>query len=661
MSRIPQNFLDDLLTRIDIVDVVDQRVKLKRSGKNYSACCPFHDEKTPSFTVSPDKQFYYCFGCGANGTAISFVMDYDRVGFVDAVDSLAKIAGVEVPREQRSEIQDAREQQRKRCYSLLVEVNDYYQQQLRQHPGRDHAVRYLQQRGLSGQIAKLYQLGYAPAGWDNLLLRFGQNESAFQLLDDCGLVVDKKEENKRYDRFRQRIMFPIRDVRGRCIGFGGRVLDDSKPKYLNSPETEVFHKSRELYGLYEARQYSKNLEQLIVVEGYMDVIALAQYGIYNAVATLGTACGEEHLKLAFRHVKDLVFCFDGDKAGRKAAERALHASLSSMEDGRQIRFLFLPEGQDPDSLVRQIGHERFGQQIEQALPLEQFLFDSAADGVDLNSLDGRARFAKNAAPMLHQLPEGIYRTLMYNNLAKRTGLATEQLLEFTELKSPEPEASREEHGETNAETRADAPELKQAPATVDYNYGGFSSEQVPAHLNDTPSEAYGAAASQHPGSNNTATARSLLELSLAKRATIVLLNHPELASESDIKLNDGDEQQADGNIDYDLKVLRDLLAYLRRRPQASFINIMGWWGGLHGAESQQLLSELVSHPLFRSAGNLSNYSAANDFAPCIKQINQSLQHQSSKSELARLNQKGLAKLSAEEKRRYQELILQSGR
>ena len=646
MSRIPQSFLDDLLSRIDIVDVVDHRVKLKRSGKNYSACCPFHDEKTPSFTVSPEKQFYYCFGCGANGTAINFLMEYERTGFIDAIESLAKLAGVEVPREQNTAQQDAREQQRKRCYAVLNEANEYYQEQLKLHPQRSQATQYLQNRGLSGQVAKFYNLGYAPPGWDNLMLRHGQSESAIQLLIDAGLCVERPEENKRYDRFRQRIMFPIRDVRGRCIGFGGRVLDDSKPKYLNSPETEVFHKGKELYGLYEARQHKGQLDQLIVVEGYMDVIALAQYGIYNAVATLGTACGADHLTLAFRYVKDVVFCFDGDKAGRTAAQRALQNSLSGMEDGRQIRFLFLPDGQDPDSMVRQIGHERFLQQIKNAQPLEQFLFDVAAEGVNLNSLDGRARFAKNAAPMLHQLPEGIFRSLMYDNLAKRTGLSTEQLREFTDLPAQFSEPVSETQALTNT---ANATPKKQR--TDEREYVPTSADELMAAYADLSDSTHAGETQAQPAVRQRP--RSSLALSPAKRATILLLDHPQLLQVETHKLEACDEA------DDDLHVLRDLMDYLQKRPQANFNNIMGWWGGSHGADAQQALATLVAHELFGQLKNLSNYDASKEFSACLNTINRPLHKQNCKKELAALNAKGLAQLSADEKKRYKELILSS--
>lgn len=435
-GKIPQHFIDDLLNRTDIVDVVDSRVKLKKTGKNYSACCPFHEEKTPSFTVSPDKQFYYCFGCGAGGNALGFVMEYERLPFPEAVEQLARLAGVEVPREEVSKAQQARQQASRTLYDLVAEAEKFFRSQLREHPAARKAIQYLRNRGLTGEVARDFNMGLAPPGWDNLLNRLGNTPDNRRLLEQAGLVIHKEAEGGRseryYDRFRDRIMFPIRDQRGRAIAFGGRVLGDEKPKYLNSPETPIFHKGRELYGLWEARQHKQKLERLLVVEGYMDVVALAQFDIRYAVATLGTACGEDHLQLAFKHVPEVVFCFDGDKAGRTAAKRALDAALPQMQDGRQVRFLLLPEGEDPDTLVRQIGKDRFEQLILTAVPLEDFLFDSAAEGIDLQTLDGRAKFSKLAAPLLDRLPKGVYRQLMFEQLARRTGLQLDTLKEIVE-------------------------------------------------------------------------------------------------------------------------------------------------------------------------------------------------------------------------------------
>jgi DNA primase len=427
---IPQSFIDDLLDRLDLVEVIDRRVPLKKSGKNFMACCPFHDEKTPSFSVNQEKQFYYCFGCGASGNAVGFLMDYDRLDFPRAVESLADMAGLEVPREATAFHEEP--QQKRNLYSILEQAADYYRRQLREHPGKERAVNYLKQRGLSGEIARDFDIGYAPPGWDNLLNALGKTEEDKQLLIDGGMLINKEEDNKLYDRFRDRIIFPIRDQRGRVIAFGGRVLGDDKPKYLNSPETPVFHKGKELYGLYQARKANRHLEQLLIVEGYMDVVALAQKGMSWAAATLGTATSTEHLQRVFRQCPEVVFCFDGDEAGRKAADRALQSALPVMEDGRQARFLFLPDGEDPDSLIRKIGFDQFRLLINKATPLERYLFDSQSKDLDLDTMDGKARLSKKAAPLINQLPEGVFKALMLDSLSQQTGLERQRLQEFVQ-------------------------------------------------------------------------------------------------------------------------------------------------------------------------------------------------------------------------------------
>jgi len=436
---IPQRFVDDLLSRADIVDVVEKRVNLRKTGKNYSGLCPFHQEKSPSFTVEPDKQFYYCFGCGTGGNVIGFLMNYDSVDFPQAVETLAAEYGLDVPREATTKAEQQRQSRATLLLEQLEKANHYYQAQLRQHPTRQTAVDYLKTRGLSGQIAQRFMLGYAPPGWDNLLNALGQTEEQRRLLFEAGLLVEKDRPQEQdegtatagtphyYDRFRHRIQFPIRNTRGQVIGFGGRVLGDDKPKYLNSPETPIFQKGSELYGLYEARRADSRLTRVVVVEGYMDVIALAQAGITNAVATLGTACNATHLKRLFRLVNEVVFCFDGDDAGRAAAWRALQVSLPLMEDGRQISFLFLPEGEDPDSLVRQIGRERFEQQLDQATPLADFFFDKLTADLDLADIADRARLGQLARPLLKQFPRGIYSQLMLTRLADLVGVSREEL------------------------------------------------------------------------------------------------------------------------------------------------------------------------------------------------------------------------------------------
>lgn len=421
-GRIPQSFIDDLLSRVDIIDVVDGRVKLKKTGKNYSACCPFHNEKSPSFTVSPDKQFYYCFGCGASGSALRFVMEFDGLSFPDAVEKLATQAGMEVPKEQSSAHEIRQEQQHQPLFELMQQAGAFFERMLRTHEQRGTAVNYLKQRGLSGKAAKFFGVGYAPAGWDNLLqaLAPNQDKETIRQLIACGMLIEK-EDGRVYDRFRERIMFPIRDARGRYIAFGGRVLNDEKPKYLNSPETPIFQKGKELYGLYEARKIRQKLTRMVIVEGYMDVVALAEYGIHYAVATLGTATSEHHLRRLFKIVPEVVFCFDGDQAGRTAAARAMETVLPVLEDGLQARFLFLPEGEDPDTLVRREGKAAFEQRLNQAIHLPEFLFNFIKEQVDFDTIDGKARFDQLAAPLINKLPKGMMRSLMRKRMTEELG------------------------------------------------------------------------------------------------------------------------------------------------------------------------------------------------------------------------------------------------
>jgi len=421
-GRIPSEFIDALLARTDIVSLINSRVPLRKAGKDYQACCPFHDEKTPSFTVSADKQFYHCFGCGAHGSAIGFLMEYERRDFREAVEDLAQQAGMELPAAGEAVLAgpDPRP-----LYDLLDRAAALYRRQLRQHPQAPRAVEYLKGRGLTGEVAAAFGLGFAPPGWDFLLGTLGVGAQDRERLLRCGLVIE--QDGRRYDRFRDRIMFPIRDRRGRVIGFGGRVLGDEKPKYLNSPETPVFHKGRELYGLYEAQKANYRPERLLVVEGYLDVIALAQFGITYAVATLGTATSAEHLRLLLRAAPELVFCFDGDRAGRDAAWKALETALPLATGRQQIGFLFLPEGDDPDTLIRRQGRAEFEQHLDTAMPLSDVLFDRLAAQVDMSSLDGRARLATLAKPLLEKVPAGVYRDMLGARLAELVGIARNRL------------------------------------------------------------------------------------------------------------------------------------------------------------------------------------------------------------------------------------------
>jgi DNA primase len=425
-GRIPQSFIDEILNRVDIVEVIDARVPLKKAGREYQACCPFHNEKTPSFTVSPGKQFYHCFGCGAHGSAIGFLMDYEHLEFPEAIEELARSLGLEVPREAGAAKPAQHSERRDDHFSLLERADRFYRAQLREHAQAARAVDYLKNRGLSGEIAARFGLGYAPPGWDALLTLLGSDAHAQTLALELGLLV-RRDDGRVYDRFRDRIMFPIRDRRGRTVGFGGRVLGDEKPKYMNSPESPVFHKGQELYGLFEARKANQKLERLLVVEGYMDVVALAQFGLSNAVATLGTATTPEHLERLYRVVHEVVFCFDGDAAGRRAAWRALENVLPIMRDGREARFLFLPEGEDPDSLIRRIGCEAFQKQTADSIPLSQFFFESLAQQVDTRSVDGRAHLVELARPLLQRLPDSVFRDLMLKRLADLSGLGPEKL------------------------------------------------------------------------------------------------------------------------------------------------------------------------------------------------------------------------------------------
>jgi DNA primase len=605
-GRIPQAFLDDLLDRVDIVEVIDRRVKLRKSGKNYSARCPFHDEKTPSFSVNPDKQFYYCFGCGAGGNALGFVMDYDNIDFPQAVDNLAGSVGLEVPREAgpggpgRSQ----QEQSNKPLYALMEEVAGYYKQQLRKHPNRANAVNYLKGRGLSGEIARQFDMGFAPPGWDNLLSALGQEEAQRKLLMQAGMLVEN-ESGRIYDRFRDRVVFPIRDQRGRVIAFGGRVLGDDKPKYLNSPETAIFQKGRELYGLYQAKQANRRLDRVLVVEGYMDVIALAQHGILNATATLGTATSQTHLEKLYRLCPEVVFCFDGDEAGRKAAARALEAALPCMQDGRQARFLFLPEGQDPDDAVRAGGAEQFQRLLEGASPLETFLFETAGQGLDTSTLDGRARFSKQALPYIRKLPEGVFRQLMFQALADRTGLELASLMKLEAPPLPPP---------------------AEAPPAADY------APESPPQLPDTV-----------PGPRQRSADSALAGgySNLAQSAIALLLHRPGIARLANLRQLD--EPEGD-----DVELLRALLEVLHRRPESNTAMLLGHW---YGTEEGELLNRLAGQErLIPSEG------IERQFLDTMSELEHLPQRSKLAAQVDKLRVTNYAEVSELEKQRLREML-----
>lgn len=459
-GRIPEQFIDDLLVRADIVDVIDRRVPLKKAGKDYKACCPFHEEKTPSFTVSADKQFYHCFGCGAHGSAIGFLMEYEHLPFPEAIEELASNLGMDVPREGGNQSTGPVASDTPELLAILNEADLFYRKQLRNHANAQEAVDYLKQRGLTGEIAADFGIGYVPDAWDTLAASLGTTDERRKLLEKAGLVTDKQGGGI-YDRFRHRIMFPIHDYRGRVVGFGGRLLPEAEPdakgaadaqgsasaagdrksgaaKYLNSPETPVFHKGREMYGLYRAREAIKNANRVLVVEGYMDVVALAQNGVENVVATLGTATTPDHLERLFRHAPEVVFSFDGDRAGRQAAWRALEQSLPLLRSGRLVSFLFLPEGEDPDSMIRAEGQAGFEQRLASVMPLPEFLMDELAAKVDLSRADGKARFAELAKPLIQKVPEGVFREILLEMLEKKAGLGRDKLSKSLNLDKKPP-------------------------------------------------------------------------------------------------------------------------------------------------------------------------------------------------------------------------------
>jgi DNA primase len=509
-GRIPQDFIDDLVARADIVEVIGRRVSLKKAGREFKACCPFHDEKTPSFTVSPGKGFYHCFGCGAHGTAVGFLMEYDHMSFVEAIESLASSMGLEVPRDESE--RPARRYDE--LFSLMKSVENHWQACLRDHSG---AIDYLKQRGIDGATAKRFGIGYAPEGWSHLLDKFGKTPEATERLLATGLII-RKDSGKHYDRFRDRIMFPIRDARGRTIGFGGRIHGDGEPKYLNSPETVLFHKGRELYGLYEARQALRHIEQLVVVEGYMDVVALARHGIDFSLATLGTATTAEHLNVLFRLTDSVVFCFDSDRAGKDAAWRALENALPQVREGRQIRFVFLPEGHDPDSFVNEQGSDAFLGAIEQGVALSDFLIGELAGQVDMDTVDGKARLAELARPLVNRIPQGVYRELLVGSLADRVGLSPARLGKM--LGQPGPGDS-----------------------------GGSS--PPPARRRSLPGKGTG-------------------RPSVVRRALTLLLNHPQAGDKLDIEKLAGIERPGVG-------LLHDLIEMVQAEPNITTAGLLERW------------------------------------------------------------------------------------
>lgn len=587
---IPQSFIDDLLNRTDIVDVVSSRVQMKKAGKNYTACCPFHKEKTPSFSVSPDKQFYYCFGCGAGGNALGFIMDHDNLDFPQAVEELAKAAGMEIPREESGRPHKPRQPTDSPLYPLLTAAADFYRQALKSHPARKAAVDYLKGRGLTGEIARDFGLGFAPPGWDNLYKHLSSDTLQQKAMIDAGLLVENAETGKRYDRFRDRVMFPIRDSRGRIIAFGGRVLGDDKPKYLNSPETPVFHKGQELYGLFEARKFNRSLDEIIVVEGYMDVIALAQQGLRNAVATLGTATSEEHMKRLFRVVPSVLFCFDGDQAGRNAAWRALEATLPCLQDGRRARFLFLPEGEDPDTLVRSEGTDAFKARINQhAQPLADYFFQQLTEEADPRSLEGKAHMATLAAPLIDKVPGANLRTLMRQRLSEITGLTSETVSQLVQKAPPPPQTAYDPGIDYDA--MPDYSDFQQPDAYVPQQEwtpkkpgaGGKKWENKPW---------------DKKGKRGGEREQAWIPVGVEPptlTALRTLLHHPQLAK----KVEDAGHFAAEDQTNNQLLIA--LVEAVQKNPKLSSIQLLSRW---HGTEQGRLLQRLLEKEWLIDADNL---------------------------------------------------------
>jgi DNA primase len=594
-GRIPQRFIDDLLDRIDIVDVVGARLDLRKSGKNHSARCPFHDEKTPSFSVSPDKQFYYCFGCGAGGNALGFVMDYDRIDFPRAVETLASLVGMEVPTEGSRD--EERTNKRKKLYAALEIADRFYRSQLREESAGE-AIEYLRRRGLSGEVARDFGIGFAPPGWDKLLALAHDDDDQIEQFADAGLLVVREEEGKIYDRFRHRIMFPIRDNRGRTIAFGGRVLGDDKPKYLNSPETPVFNKGRELYGLYEASRAAKNMDKLLVVEGYMDVVALAQFGITNAVATLGTATSVEHLEKIYRYSSEVVFCFDGDNAGRKAAQRAMETSLPTLKDGRSARFLFLPEGEDPDTLVREIGTDAFNKLLTEASPISAFLFETLSTGLDLELPDDRAKLSQMAAPLINRLPKGVFHQLMIDQLAEKTGLASATLEKLIiEENSDPPPWSTAPPGAYELPHQEAYDESYQEHGQGSYHDSRPSDKRPPNQSSRNQSSPNQRPPNQRP--ILSAQTSNKVRLSPAHWLIALLAHNPALAATID------NEHLAQLN-DLDLpgmEILLPLINLLKEHPDYSLNHLLGYWRGIHGQEQGDRLGKIVNSDLITAPGH----------------------------------------------------------
>ncbi|WP_242457969.1 DNA primase [Halomonas sp. YLGW01] len=613
MGQIPQRFIDDLLARVDVVEVVGERVTLKKNGRNHAGLCPFHQEKSPSFTVSQDKQFYHCFGCGAHGNALRFLMEYDNLRFPEAVEQLAARQGLEVPREGADDPRaQAREQKRKEGVNLLELASRFFRERLKM-PEAQEARGYLERRDLSPEVQAEFAIGYAPDDWEALKRHLSSQGVSEAVQVEYGLLVHREDSGRTYDRFRDRVVFPIRDFKGRTIAFGGRVLGDAKPKYLNSPESPVFHKGRELYGLYEARQANRNLERVLIVEGYMDVVALAQFGIRNAVATLGTSTSEEHLTRLFRMVGEVVFCFDGDQAGRQAASRALANVLPLMIDGRQARFLFLPEGEDPDSLVRREGPEAFKDRVTCASPLSEFLFEQAGRGRDLASVEDRERYVSQVLKAIEQLPEGVLKSLMLSELSSRTGVDQARFTALLAAKAPAAPAVQEVGGEMPVEAWG-APEEAAA-------WGGGA-----------------------PSGERRSGA-----MSFVARALQLLVHEPTLVERLPDSLDWCPEGDPDGVL------LKDLVKLLRAGRYRSVQVLLAHF---HGSQEGERLAGLARRELLMPPA-----ARATELDGLVEHFRRAQSRQTPESEYAALlaKEKGGQRLSREEKQRLMALLMSLNR
>lgn len=612
MGQIPQRFIDDLLARVDVVEVVGERVTLKKNGRNHAGLCPFHQEKSPSFTVSQDKQFYHCFGCGAHGNALRFLMEYDNLRFPEAVEQLAARQGIEVPREGADDPRaQAREQKRKEGVNLLELAASFFRERLKM-PEAEQARGYLERRDLSPEVQAEFAIGYAPDDWEALKRHLSSQGVSEAVQVEYGLLVHREDSGRTYDRFRDRVVFPIRDFKGRTIAFGGRVLGDAKPKYLNSPESPVFHKGRELYGLYEARQANRNLERVLIVEGYMDVVALAQFGIRNAVATLGTSTSEEHLTRLFRMVGEVVFCFDGDQAGRQAASRALANVLPLMIDGRQARFLFLPEGEDPDSLVRREGPDAFKDRVTCASPLSEFLFEQAGRGRDLAGVEDRERYASQVLKAIEQLPEGVLKSLMLSELSSRTGVDQARFTALLAAKAPAEPFGPEAEG-------------------------------------DMPAEAWGGPDERAARGGAPFAPKRSGAMSLIARALQLLVHEPTLVDRLPESLDWCPEGDADGVL------LKELVKLLRAGRYRSVQVLLAHF---HGTQEGERLAQLARRELLMPPA-----ARATELDGLVEHFCRAQSRQTPESEYAALlaKEKGGQRLSREEKQRLMELLMSLNR